>query len=128
MVKPAAVSRSTMGRVKWQPPASRYSTGSRRRCQRRTGSSGASPCSRKCRVPPGFTTRRISLRAAPTSGIVHSVQVDSAASKLSSGNGSDCPSSPERYTGTVAALTRSAASRQPRSDGSTAVILVTAAG
>ena len=34
------------------------------------------------------------------SGIVHIVHVDSAVSKLSSGNGSDWPSRPDRSTGT----------------------------
>ena len=62
------------------------------------------------------------------SGIVHIVQVDSAASKRSSGNGSDWPSSPERSTGTVVARSRFAASFQPRSAGSTAATRVTAAG
>ena len=62
------------------------------------------------------------------SGIVHIVQVDSAASKLSSGNGSDCPSRPDRSTGTGAAATRSRASFQPVSDGSTAATRATAAG
>ena len=37
-----------------QPPNTRFSSGSRRCCQRRTPSSGARPCSRKCRVPPGL--------------------------------------------------------------------------
>ena len=62
------------------------------------------------------------------SGIVHIVQVDSAVSKLSSGNGSDWPSRPERSTGTAAAATRLRASFQPVPDGSTAATRVTAAG
>ena len=39
----------------------------------------------------GLRTRGSSRRAAATSGMVHSVQVDSAASTLSSANGSACP-------------------------------------
>ena len=95
----AALKRSTIGRVRWQPPKRRFWTGSRRCCQRCTRSSGARPCSTKCSVPPGFRTRRSSPSAASMSGIVHIVHVDSAASKLSSGNGSVAASSPARCTG-----------------------------
>ena len=66
--------------------------------------------------------------AAATSGIVHIVHVERAASKLSSANGSDWPSSPARCTGTVVALTRRAASFQPTSAGSTAATRVTVGG
>ena len=84
MVKPDAVRRSTIGRVRWQPPKSRFWIGSRRCCQRRTPSSasGASPCSTKCKVPPGLRTRCSSASAASTSGIVQSVHVDRAASNV----------------------------------------------
>lgn len=96
--------------------------------ERRTDSSGASPCSAKCRVPPGLSTRRSSRRAAPASGIVHNVIVDRAVSKVSSVYGRAWPSSPERWTDTRLAATRSAASCQGRSDGSTAVTRLTVAG
>ena len=62
------------------------------------------------------------------SGIVHIVHVESAASKWSSGNGSEAPSSPERRTGTLVSRTRSAASFQPTPAGSIASTPVTAAG
>jgi hypothetical protein len=56
------------------------------------------------------------------------LHVDSAASKLSSSKGSDWPSRPDRSTGTPLAFSRSSASFQARSTGSTAATLVTAAG
>ena len=59
---------------------------------------------------------------------MHIVHVESAVSKLSSSNGSDCPSRPDRSTGTLDARRRLAASFQPRSAGSTAATRVTAAG
>jgi len=62
------------------------------------------------------------------SGIVHSVQVETAASKLSSANGSDWPSRPARCTGTLASPTRLAASFQATSAGSIADTRVTAPG
>ena len=49
-------------------------------------------------------------------------------SKLSSGNGSDWPSRPDRSTGTLLAATRFWASFQPVSAGSIAATLVTVAG
>ena len=61
------------------------------------------------------------------SGIVHIVQVESAMSKLSSANGSDCPSSPERSTGVAVSARRLRASFQPMSAGSTAATRRTAA-
>ena len=85
-----------MGRVRWHPPKTTFCTGSRRRCQRRTVSSGASPCSTKWKAPPGFRTRRNSSSAATTSGMVQRVQVDRAASKVSSGKGRSCPSNPDQ--------------------------------
>ncbi len=54
------------------------------------------------------------------SGIVHMVQVEIAASKLSSAKGSDWPSRPARSTGIEVAPRRAAASFQPSSAGSTA--------
>jgi hypothetical protein len=60
--------------------------------------------------------------------MVHIVHVESAVSKLSSGNGSDCPSRPDRSTGTCAAARRFFASFQPMSAGSTAATLLTLAG
>jgi hypothetical protein len=57
---------------------------------------------------------------------VQSVQVDSAASKLSSANCKDCPSTPDLSTGTLVALRRFSASLQPRSAGSIAATRVTA--
>ena len=59
---------------------------------------------------------------------MHIVQVESAASKASSSNGSDCPSSPARRTGVVVARTRCSASPQATSAGSTAATPVTARG
>ena len=59
---------------------------------------------------------------------MHSVHVDRAESKLSSGNGSCWPSRPDRFTGTVLALTRFWASFQPVSAGSIAATWVTVAG
>ena len=59
---------------------------------------------------------------------MQSVQVLTAASKLASPNGSDWPSRPDRETAMVIAASRSPASFQLRSDGSTAVMLVTADG
>ena len=47
------------------------------------------------------------------SGIVHIVQVERALSKLSSSNGSDWPSRPDRSTGMLDARRRLAASFQP---------------
>ncbi len=82
----------------------------------------------KCSSPPGLRTRRTSANAASTSGIVHIVHVESAASKLSSGNGSCCPSSPDRSIGTLVPASRFSASFQPRSAGSTAATRVTASG
>jgi hypothetical protein len=82
----------------------------------------------KWRVPPGLRTRRTSERAASMSGIVHIVQVDRALSKLSSGNGSDCPSSPDLSTGTCVAARRLPASFQPMSAGSTAATRLTLVG
>ena len=69
--KPASRRRLGMSRSRWQPPAKRRQTGFSRRCQRRIDSSGAAPCSQKRTSPPGLRTRRISARAAGTSGIVH---------------------------------------------------------
>ena len=54
--------------------------------------------------------------------------MDRAVSKLSSANGSDWPSRPDRPTGTVLALTRLAASFQPVSAGSIAATRSTAGG
>ncbi len=105
-----------------------FCTGFSRCCQTRTAGSGASPCSTKCSVPPGTSTRRSSASAPATSGIVHIVQVDSAESKLLSGNGSALPSKPARSIGTRARATRGAANRQPRSAGSTAVTEATVSG
>ena len=59
---------------------------------------------------------------------MHIVQVDSAASNVSSPNGSDAPSRPERWTGTVLASSRLRASFQPTSAGSIAATRVTAEG
>jgi hypothetical protein len=59
---------------------------------------------------------------------VHIVQVDSAASKLSSSNGSDCPSRPDLSTGTLLAPSRFSASFQPRAAGSTAATRSTEPG
>ena len=67
-----------------------------------TPGSGASPCSRKCSVPPGRSTRRTSARAAAASGIVHSANVDSTASY-------DCV-----RLGQVLAVQAAAPHRQPR--------------
>ena len=82
----------------------------------------------KCNAPPGTRTRRSSRSATPGSGMVHSVQVDTALSKRASGNGSDWPSRPDRTTGTSLAATRLRASRQPTSEGSTAASSRTVAG
>ena len=60
--------------------------------------------------------------------MVHIVQVESAVSKLSSSNGSDCPSRPDRSIGTLDARRRLEASFQPRSAGSTAATRVTESG
>ena len=115
-------------RVRWQPPKSASATARADAASAAPASSGASPCSTNCRAAPGFSTRRSSASAAPTSGIVHSVQVEIAESKLSSSKGSDWPSRPERSTGTGEARTRSAASFQPTPAGSTAATRVTPAG
>ena len=72
-----------IARVRWQPPRP-ASDRLEPVLPAPTPSSGARPCSTKWRVPPGRSTRRSSASAAPTSGIVHSVQVESAESKLSS--------------------------------------------
>ena len=76
----------------------------------------------------GLSTRRSSASAAWRSGIVHIVQVESAASKLSSSNGSDWPSRPARRTGVAVARTRFSGELPPTSAGSTADTLVTARG
>jgi len=72
MVKPAVVSRSTTGRVRWHPR--RLASAPARGVVASGGPARrARPCSTKCSVPPGLRTRRSSCRAAATSGMVHSV-------------------------------------------------------
>lgn len=71
-------------------------------------------------MPPSLSNRRDSPNAAPTSGMEHSVHVDSAESQQSSGRRSDSPFRPWRSIGVPAAPTRSAASRHARFDGSIA--------
>jgi hypothetical protein len=60
--------------------------------------------------------------------MVHKVHVDTAQSQLSSSNGSDWPSRPDRSTRMLVAARRLAASFQPRSAGSMAATSVTADG
>ena len=117
-----------MSRLRLQPTATTFWIGLSRSCQRATPSSGARPCSTKCSVPPGLSTRRTSRSAATASGIVHSVHVLSTASADSSSNGSRCPSSPAISTCTGDAAIRPAASFAPVCIGSTARSRVTSGG
>lgn len=128
IVKPASVTNSGTLRTRWHPPATRCSMPSRRRCHAATRGSGDRPCSRKNNLPPGRSTRPISRSARAGSGTVHSVNVLTAASQLLSGRGSDCPSSPTKWTGIDDAAMRSAARRRAPRDGSTAATDVTALG
>ena len=73
---------------RWAPPPRRFHTGVRRSCQRLTFSSGDRPCSTNRSAPEGLSTRRISRKAAFTSGIVQSVQVATTVSMLLSSSGS----------------------------------------
>ena len=128
MVNPAVVSSCTIGRSRWHPPKSRCSSGSSRCCHFCTFSSGASPCSTKCSVPPGFSTRRTSRSAA-----------------VDVGNRAQRPRRQRGVVGVVGERQRRAveagaldrdrrgaeslsASFQPRSAGSTAATWVTAGG
>src|SRR5580693_9110223 len=58
-----------------------------RSCQRRTGRSGESPCSKKMNCPLGFRTRPIPRMASTTPGIVHNVKVLTTVSTLPSAKG-----------------------------------------
>ena len=60
----AAVIALETGRVRWQPQAIAFQTGSMRRCHFTTFASGASPCSQNSNRPPGFSTRRDSASEA----------------------------------------------------------------
>jgi hypothetical protein len=71
-----------MGRLRWQPPATRRWIGVSRFCQAATFGSGERPCSTKWNKPPERSTRRISLSARSTSGMLQSVQVVSTWSML----------------------------------------------
>lgn len=60
--------------------------------------SGARPCSMNNRRPAGRNTRRSSRRARPGSGTLHSIQVITATSTLTAGNGTACTDAWTRLT------------------------------
>jgi regulatory LuxR family protein len=120
LLRVVATSREPLGRFRWQPPKIRRCTGVSRSCQRATFGSGERPCSPKCSVPPGRSTRRASLRAALASGIVQIVQVMSTQSMVPESISTACPSRPAKPIGTELSATRLAASFRPAVAGSTA--------
>ena len=85
-----------MSRARWHPPANRICQGSKRCWNRRPWRRVRARARRSGACAPGFSTRRTSASARSTSGIVHSVMVESAASKRSSGKSSRAPSSAPR--------------------------------
>ena len=115
--RPAAATSAGDVAVRWQPPATRRWSRVEPALPPATRGSGARPCSRTCR-PAGRSTRRTS-RGPPTSGIVHRVNVDSAASYDAS-RVSRSPSRPTRSTGTADARPASRRQLPARSEGSTA--------
>ena len=126
--EPAPRTSPSTSRSRLQPPASRCSMPLHRCCQRATPGSGLKPCSRKWSSPPGRRMRRTSPNAREASGIVHNVNVDSAASTDASASGISWPSRPMNSTGTEAAAIRGAASFRPTPEGSTARTRSTSSG
>jgi hypothetical protein len=84
--RPAAMM-AGMSRLTWHPPPMTCQIGSIRTCDRRTVSSGASPCSQNNRRPPGRNARRATSSAATASGIVQRRLVTRTASTLAGGQG-----------------------------------------
>ena len=105
---PPASTSAGMSRVRWHPPATARCSGSSRRCQRRTDSSGASPCSSDVQPSARRAPRGVPPAApAAGSGIVHRLKVTSALSCESSGRSRRWPSSPARSIGTPLRARRS---------------------
>ena len=111
--------RSSTFRLRWQPPPIRFQTGVIRSCQRITSGSGARPCSANSRSPSGLRTRRISSRAAPASGMVHSVKVITTVSKLESSSGNFSLEASNKRTGNPTFATRWLALARSSAEGST---------
>ena len=88
-----------MGRVRWQPPASRLPHRLEAPLPAADRLVGRQAVLEEVQGAAGLEHPPDLAQGGADVGIVHSVQVVSAASKLSSGNGSDCPSSPARWTG-----------------------------